>query len=164
MPYLLDTNIFIQAKNLYYSFEVCPAFWEWLEAENAAGNVFSIQKVGTELQAGADELADWAQKMGAAFFLPPDTPVLNSLTAVSQWVSNQNYDPAATSTFYQVADYYLVAHANAHGFTVVTHEKPADSIRKVKIPNVCIGIGIPTMTPYEMLRVERAQFVLGPKR
>jgi hypothetical protein len=29
MPYLLDSNIFIQAKNLHYSFDFCPAFWDW---------------------------------------------------------------------------------------------------------------------------------------
>ena len=67
------------------------------------------------------------------------------------------------NTFLQVADYYLVAHAKAHGVTVVTHEVPRDSVRKVQIPNVCIGLGIKFMTPYEMLRVEKARFVLGPK-
>ena len=30
MAYLLDTNVFIQAKNLYYGFDFCPAFWDWL--------------------------------------------------------------------------------------------------------------------------------------
>lgn len=28
--YLIDTNVFIQAKNLHYGFDFCPAFWEWL--------------------------------------------------------------------------------------------------------------------------------------
>jgi hypothetical protein len=65
------------------------------------------------------------------------------------------------STFLQIADYYLVAHALAMGHTVVTHEVPADTIRKVKIPNACIELGIKCVTPYEMLRAERARFVLG---
>jgi hypothetical protein len=43
----------------------------------------------------------------------------------------------------------------------VTHEVPAASPRKIKIPDACIGLGIKCMTPYEMLRVERARFVLG---
>ena len=55
----------------------------------------------------------------------------------------------------------LVAHALAHGHTVVTHELPSPSIKKIKIPNACIGLGVKCMTPYEMLRVERARFVLG---
>ncbi|MFO8051181.1 MAG: DUF4411 family protein, partial [Thermoplasmatota archaeon] len=61
-----------------------------------------------------------------------------------------------------MADYYLIAHAHANGHTVVTHEKPADSVKKIKIPNVCIGLGIKCVTPYEMLRKEKAKFVLGP--
>ena len=43
--YLLDTNIFIQARNLHYGFDFCPAFWEWLIAQNAADVVASIDKV-----------------------------------------------------------------------------------------------------------------------
>jgi Domain of unknown function (DUF4411) len=52
MPYLLDTNVFIQAKNLHYGMDFCPAFWDWLVQSNAAGRVFSIEKVGDEIEAG----------------------------------------------------------------------------------------------------------------
>ncbi len=37
MAYLLDANVFIQAKNLHYGFDFCPAFWDWLVVSNAAG-------------------------------------------------------------------------------------------------------------------------------
>jgi hypothetical protein len=77
------------------------------------------------------------------------------------WATNQAYEPAAVNTFLQVADYYLIAHALAHGHTVVTHEIASPSTKKIKIPNVCIGLSIKFMTPYEMLRHERARFVLG---
>jgi hypothetical protein len=60
MAYLLDSNVFIQAKNLHYGFDFCPAFWTWLENANAASRTFSIEKVGTELLAGVDDLSDWA--------------------------------------------------------------------------------------------------------
>ena len=40
----------------------------------------------------------------------------------------------------------------------------ADTIRKIKIPNACIGLGLRFTSPYEMLRRERARFVLGPGR
>ena len=67
MPYLLDANVFIQAKRLHYGMDFCPAFWDWLIAENGANNVFSIERVGDELLAVADELADWADDRGADF-------------------------------------------------------------------------------------------------
>ena len=164
MAYLLDANVFIQAKNLHYGFDFCPAFWDWLLAENRAARVFSVEKVGDELQAGADDLADWARAQGAGFFLAPDAAMLPSLNTVSAWVNGRGYEPAAVNTFLQVADYYLVAHALSRSDTVVTHEIASESARKVKIPNACIGLRIKVMTPFEMLRVERGQFVLGPKR
>jgi hypothetical protein len=40
-------------------------------------------------------------------------------------------------------------------------EVPASSSKKIKIPNACIGLGVKCMTPFEMLRNERARFVLG---
>ena len=49
--------------------DFCPAFWDWLIARNAANEVFSIEKVGDELLASADELSDWADDRGADFFL-----------------------------------------------------------------------------------------------
>ena len=94
-------------------------------------------------------------------FLPPDPQMLGTLGTVSEWVQNQNYRPAAVSAFLQNADYYLIVHALAHDHIVVTHEVPSDGVRQVKIPNVCIGLNVKCMTPYEMLRRERARFVLG---
>ena len=51
----MDADVFIRAKNLHYGLDFCPAFWDWLAAGNRAGNVYSIEKVGDELQAVADE-------------------------------------------------------------------------------------------------------------
>jgi hypothetical protein len=161
MAYLLDANVFISAKNLHYGFDFCPAFWDWLIARNAESVVFSVEKVGDEVQAMADELSDWARARGDGFFLRPEAAMFPSLAAVSAWASGQRYEPAAVSTFLQVADYYLVSQAHAGGYTVVTHEVPAASARKIKIPDACIGLGIKCMTPYEMLRRERARFILG---
>jgi len=160
MAYLLDADVFIRAKNLHYGLDFCPAFWEWLVRENAAGRLFSIEKVGDEIQALADELSTWARARGDAFFLRPDAAVFPALAAVSAWAGSGSYDVAAVSTFLQVADYYLVAQARAGGHTVVTHEVPSSSSRKIKVPDACIGLGIKCMTPFEMLRRERARFVL----
>lgn len=162
MSYLLDANVFIQAKNLHYGLDFCPAFWHWLLASSADGRVFSIDKVHDELMAGADELTEWAKNEASALFLPTDAAALALFGQVSTWVVSQSYEPAAINTFFQVADFYLVAHALAGGHTVVTHEKPANSPKRVKIPNVCAGLGIRFMTPFQMLSSERARFVLGP--
>ena len=84
MSYLLDANIFIQAKNLHYGLDFCPAFWQWLIKQNRTGKVFSIEKVGDEIQAGNDDLADWTKGRDHDFFLTPDGTVLQSLGNISQ--------------------------------------------------------------------------------
>lgn len=161
MAYLLDANVFIQAKNLHYGLDFCPAFWEWLISKNATERVFSIEKVGDEVEAGGDELAEWASQRGSGFFLKPDSAIFPALSSVSTWATSQHYEPSAINTFLQVADYYLVAHALAHSNTLVTHEIVSTSTKKIKIPNACIGLGIKCVTPFEMLRHERARFILG---
>jgi hypothetical protein len=163
MAYLLDSDVFMAAKNHHYGFDFCPAFWEWLIVSNSAGRVFSIEKVGDEIRAVEDELKVWATERGFDFFLKPDAAMLPALGSVSDWITSQAYDPAAVSTFLRVADYYLVAHALAHGHTVVTHEVAAPTVKTVKIPNVCIGLKIACVNPFEMLRRERAYFVLGSR-
>jgi len=120
----------------------------------------SIDKVGDEIAAGADELTDWARQRGHALFPRTDTRIANQFGKVSAWATSQQYEPAAISTFLQMADFYLVAHALADRHVVVTHEVPASSTKRIKIPNACIDLGVAFMTPYEMLRIERARFVL----
>jgi Domain of unknown function (DUF4411) len=103
MAYLLDANVFIQAKNLHYGLDFCPAFWDWLERANAAGIVLSIEKVGDELKGGADELTTWASSH-PAFFISPVPEVIASLRMVSAWASAEastgRYSQAALSTFH----------------------------------------------------------------
>jgi len=97
--YLLDANVFIQAKNLHYGLDFCPAFWEWLIESNRAQKVFSIDKVADEIAAGADELTDWMRKNADGMFLATDTRAASQFGQVSGWTMGQNYEPAAINTF-----------------------------------------------------------------
>ncbi len=160
MVYLLDANIFIQAKNLHYGMDFCPAFWDWIIKSNAKKKLFSIEKVEDELKAIEDDLSKWAKKRGNIFFLKPDELVLQALAEISRWINKQDYESGAKNIFLQGADYYLIAQAKSKQYTIVTHEIPSDSKKKIKIPNVCIGLQIKYITPYEMLRKEKAQFIL----
>ncbi|HVA07331.1 MAG TPA: DUF4411 family protein, partial [Acidimicrobiales bacterium] len=127
----------------------------------AAGTVYSIDSVRGELIGAADELSTWAQQRTNAFFLEPDASTVPSLQATSTWANGAGYDPAAVATFLQIADYYLVAQALAHHHTVVTHEIVAHSTKRIKIPNACLGLSVRYVTPFEMLRTERARFVMA---
>lgn len=161
MAYLLDANVLIAANSLHYGMDFCPAFWDWAVAANGRQKVFSVESVADEIDAGDDDLCQWAAERGAGFFLQPDSSVLPAFERVSEWATSGHYDQSAVNTFLQVADYYLVAQALAGQHTVVTHEVASGSRRKIKIPDACIGLGVKCMNPFTMLRKERARFVLG---
>jgi hypothetical protein len=161
MAYLLDANVFIEAKQRYYDFNLCPGFWQWLTEANSSGKVFSVEKVGLQLAEQDDVLSEWAGRGGSALFLPPDQAVLSSLSAAVDWTRRQGtYRPAAITAFAGDADAYLVACAHAHRHTLVTHEIPSDAIKRVKIPNVCAGLKVRCLNTFDMLRRERVRFVL----
>ena len=82
--YLLDSNIFIQAKNLHYGLDFCPAFWQWLDEAHAAGTVCSIDSVRTELIAGNDDLSAWVQQRPSTFFISPSASTVPSLQTTSR--------------------------------------------------------------------------------
>lgn len=162
MAYLLDTNVFIQAKNLYYGFDFCPGFWDWVDEATAAGLVSSVEKVGDELTGGQDDLATWAQQRMGSLFIGADAQTVASLQALSAWANGASYEPAAVSTFLQVADYYLVGQAYAAAHTVVTHEVIDNSKKRIKIPSACLALGVRCISPFQMLRAEKVRFVLQP--
>ncbi|HKT60906.1 MAG TPA: DUF4411 family protein [Gemmatimonadales bacterium] len=159
MPYLLDANVLIRARRDHYRLKVFPCFWDWIEAKNAAGVVYSVTAIRQELQLDAD-LAPWVQKR-SGLFLAPDSATTSAAATVSGWVKDpaRVYRASAVSTFFAAGDYWLISHALATGYTVVTHEVPEPlSQRKVKIPDVCKGVGVSWTTPFEMLQQEGASF------
>lgn len=162
MAYLLDADVLIGAKNLHYGFDFCPAFWDWILHNHAAGTVSSVSRVGDEIRDRQDELSCWARRKLKTFFLHPKRADSSSFGSVSAWVTQQGYNPAAVNAFFQKADYYLIGQALGGGHTVVTHEVATKKARKIKIPDICKALGVPCITPFSMLRHEQARFVLPP--
>jgi hypothetical protein len=134
--YVLDTNVFISAKNAHYGMDFVPGFWSWLHAAHAAGVVCSVDAVRDELVDGADELSDWTNR-------------------------SPRYTQAAAGTFLASADYFLIGQAKALGFTVVTHERPAPEARKrILIPDACDAVDAEYCLPWKMLRDQQVRLVL----
>lgn len=73
--YLLDSDVFIAAKNTYYSFDICPGFWKALMHQHGIGSVYSISRVRNELLVGSktEDLHQWvSNEVPAEFFLDVD--------------------------------------------------------------------------------------------
>ncbi len=157
--YLLDANVFIDAKNRYFAFDIVPAFWDWLVAQHRSGNAFTVQAVYDEIIGGGDDLAAWMKAQPASFRIPAGSADSVGLSTVSAWVNGAGFKPAAVSEFLAAADYFIVAQALTLGYTVVTHETPDPASKKrVKIPDACSAAGVAWVSPFTWLRNSGARF------
>lgn len=151
--YVLDTNVFIDAANAYYAFDLAPGYWNFLVQLFDSHHAVSIKSVYDELgEAGdGDPLKDWA-KQNRQHFIAPDSCVVARYQQVMKWAKD-NYEAPAVSEFQRVADSWIVAHALANGWVVVTHEKSAPTSKKrIKIPDACVALGVECLNPFMMLR------------
>ena len=92
--------------------------------------------------------------------MEPDDTVISKIQAVNEWLQANAYQQSAVAKFMQGADQWLVAHALAYNWNLVTREKPENTKKKIKIPNICDGLEISYVTYHEMLQKEGARFVL----
>jgi len=162
MMYLLDANVFIQAKNFYYGFDICPGFWDWMDAAAAPGReVRSISRVYDELAAGNDTLADWVKprKGDGRFLTVTDNETQSVFVKVATYVQTAGYTQSAKDLFLGGADPWLVAKAATLGATVVTLEKSEPNAKKrVPLPNICAVFGVPVLDTFALLQAHSAAF------
>jgi hypothetical protein len=159
MAYLLDANVFIDAKNRYYRFGVCPGFWDWLVYAHEEGLLLSVKQVRDELLDRGDKLSLWCRTHRKLFVDTNDGKTFDSMKSLSAWVA-QNYQPAAQAKFLGDADFALVAFAEAYSHTVVTNEVPSGGF-EVKIPNACKWMDVPVISPFQMLTDQKVKLVLS---
>jgi hypothetical protein len=155
MRYVLDTNVFIDAANRYYAFDIAPGFWDSLALLAQIGSVRSIDRVYQELSRHEDGLYDWAGNSFSVAFQSTDRgDVTLQYGQVMRWVHQQEqYFDAAIYDFAEGADGWLVAYAKICDCTLITHEAYNNFIkRKVPLPKVCVAVDVPYTDPFTMLR------------
>ena len=152
--FVLDTNVFVSAKNDYYAFDICPSFWDKLIDAFQNGDIVSIDRVYDEILQRNDELTDWARNEASAMFVPStDQAVATAYSQMLNWVQQNDFTPAAKAEFLDAADGWLAAYASVHNATVVTLETfDANIKRRVKLPNVCRQFDVEFINTFEMLR------------
>ena len=171
--YLLDTSALIEPNTLWYGLDFCPAYWQWLIKLAQEGEMASTTEIRSEITKDDTEqqraLLAWVHGDGKELF-QKITYSQDDIHEVSQWVrAGEAYRESAMDDFMKSADPYLVAEALARGrsTTIVSrevtgnpHSAPKGTQHKVKLPDVCAGVGIRCIQPYEMLRESKPVFRL----
>lgn len=167
--YLIDSDVFITAKNRYYAFSVCPGFWDSLLHCHGLGTVHSIDRVKQELLLGRedDDLVQWVSgSVPSEFFISSDgADVVGAFTEVMLWVTRHpQYQDEAKAKFASGADGWLVAHGMASGRVVVTNEQPRpESRNQIKLPDVCKAFSVTFEDTFSMLQKLRVTYSFSPR-
>ncbi|MGJ7512670.1 DUF4411 family protein [Variovorax sp. GT1P44] len=158
VKYLVDANVFIQAKDMYYRFDFCGGFWTWLGLAHDAGIVYSCKKVLAELTTKQvpDAVHNWAVAQPPGFFLDDvrNPAVMAHYANIMQWAQRSHFHAAAIAEFSRatVADAFLLAVAKHHGYTIATQEKSSpDARKKIFLPDAALAHGVKTVYVYDML-------------
>lgn len=160
--YLFDSDVLIEAYRTFYSFSLCPGFWDFLDQEFATGEIRSIREVRLELEVRSDDLSTWAKARAGTFFLEPTSASVTAMQTVSTWAMAQAFTDAAKREFLGSADSFLVAYGLAYAHTVVTLETPNQpgQTKRIKIPSACVANSVSCERPFEVLQRRGARFVL----
>lgn len=160
MDYLIDSNCFIESKNVTNPLDVAISFWAKIKDLAMAGRIHSVDKVRAELVSMGDELSQWVEdEIPASFFYSTNnTEVQQRVAELRSWaIGTGQYDSKAIQDFNSsaVADPYLAGYAavNSANIKVVTNEKAGTgSKHSVKLPDACSQKGVSCLRIMEMLR------------
>ncbi len=154
--YLIDSNIFIEAKNRYYAFDLAPSFWHFMDNAFAGSDVRSIIMVYNELVNGNDKLADWVKcrKSSTVFLEVSDTDTQAAYSSIANDLSTStHYKSSGVAHFLSGADPWIAAKAKVLRATVVTHELYDPACKKrVPLGNVCHTEGVAVMDTFDFMR------------
>ena len=154
--YLLDANVFIEAANRYYAFDLVGSFWKELVNKAEEGRIESIDKVKSEINDKEDQLQEWADSDFLPWFMATgQADVLTTYGKIMRWTDDGVFSDKAKKDFadQSKADAWIVAYAMAKRRVVVTHEQyEPNAKRRVLIPNVCHMFGIRYLNTFQMLR------------
>lgn len=156
--YLIDSDVLITSKNLYYRPNFCEAFWSWIISGHTAGRLFSIDKVKQELLNGDkdDPLYQWVQSDALKDFFLGSAASAAKWKDLASWVMNGDYMQAAKDKFLNAnsADAWLIAVAAAEGdCIIVTNEISApNSIKNIKLPDAAAALNVKTISLFQLLQ------------
>lgn len=150
--YCLDTNIFIEPWNRFYSIKFTKGYWEILESLAKKEIVFSTIEVKKEIEKIDDSLNTWLKDK--SFFKNPDQTVQENMREIMK-----NYPRLVSAEKGRsIADPWVIAHARSEKATVVTLEQKAVKSGQIKIPDVCKKEEIECIDIYDLIKHLKIEF------
>jgi hypothetical protein len=144
----------MQAANSHYAFDLFPIFWDWIESR-IGEDLFTVKPVKDEILVQNDDLSNWFKKVDDPSWVlqVDDEQTQLQMPAITKHCVDHGYKAHGINKFLSGADPWVIARARRDGFTVVTQELPQpESKKRVKIPDVCVNVGVKQIIVYDLLR------------
>jgi hypothetical protein len=151
---VLDTSAYLNGRKDHYPPGTFPSVWGLIEDAMGDGRIVPPREVYRELTAQDDDLAAWA-KQRAGCFIDPEAEIQRAAGVI------YGLFPGAGRR--DGADPFVVAEAQARGFTVVTYEgRSFSGVPTTRwhrtMPGICRHVGVPCVTLPEALTMLGATF------
>ncbi len=150
--YCLDTNIFIEPWNKFYSIKFTKGYWEILENLAQEKIIFSTIEVKREIEKIDDGLNKWLKNK--SFFKNPNQDIQEKM----RYIMNKYPRLVDSSKGRSIADPWVIAHAQSEDATVVTLEQNAVKPGQIKIPDVCKKENIECIDIYDLIKHLKIKF------
>lgn len=154
--FIIDSNVLISAYRRNYPIDVIPTFWENMLIEAKKQRYYIVDEIYYEIKKGEDELTNWIESNIDSFQIlnSDDCLVIEAYREIIQRVvDNDKYGLKAKKEFASVADSWLIAHAKAYNYVIVTEEVfNGDCKKRILIPNICTQFGIQWINTIQFLR------------
>lgn len=128
MKYCVDANFFISLWRRYFSVDIVPTFWTWLEKRAQEGLLLVPEEVFEEITVNKDGLSLWLTSVKKHVLYSLNNAVQDALleivslpSAVSLVDSNKKKHGA---------DIFLIAYAKAYNATVVSDDTGVERLCK----------------------------------
>jgi hypothetical protein len=145
--YCIDTSALIDMHTNHYPPDIFPGLWKDLESLVDQGLLIAPDEVFHEICVKDDGLAKWS-KSNKKMFIPLDVDQSQEVSRILEkfpgLVDQNKTIPEA--------DPFLIALAKCRAWTVVTSERPNNSLVKPKIPNVCKSLNVRWIRLLEFFR------------
>lgn len=170
--YIIDSNVFIESYRRFYSFRIAPPFWAFLADEITAGRMAVLDVVKREIAKGTDDLSSWTKELDFTAIDRRSPDIVGRYREVMAYIQNNpryENDALRHSGWVEAnhADPWIIATAKARGYVVVTMEQPilqnlgANTSKKIRIPDICNGLGVAWIDLFEMLDMYDFSFTGG---
>lgn len=157
--YCLDANVLIQAWQKYYAPEICPDYWEILNALGRQGRIFIPEEVKNEIVVAEDkeqiedDLSRWLKRSSIPVHKTTEKVILCWQNILQANPLHKLLVDSAKGR--SLADPWVISHAMDARAIVVTKESPIISLnakKPVTIPNVCDNMGITWMDDFTFVK------------